>query len=352
MDKDLKNQAFDQIEQLVADFGEKRFLARYLFSFIHARHALHIDDITPLPKEFRRRLAGQGYFISQLETIEKFVDPDGTVKFLFAGADGARFESVLLTDAGPRQRKTVCISCQSGCRMGCALCATGRLQFQRNLTAAEIVDQVYQAAGHTEKINNVVYMGMGEPFDNYDEVIRSARILNHHAGSNIGQRHITISTCGIPHAIERFADEALQVRLAVSLHAAGDRQRQRIMSIAAKYPLHELISAVKAYQRNTARRVSFEYCMIKNVNDSPADAEAVVSLLKGINAAVNLIEFNPHEGCRFQAATRPTIQHFKDILMQAGIETIIRYRRGRQIKAACGQLGATWLDPQNPNPTP
>ncbi len=302
MDKDLKNQAFDQLEQLVADFGGKQFLARYLFSFIHAHHTSHIDHITPLPKEFRRRLTGQGYFISQLETIEKFVDPDGTVKFLFAGADGARFESVLLTDAGQKQRKTLCISCQAGCRMACTLCATGRLQFQRNLTAAEIADQVYQAAETVEKINNVVYMGMGEPFDNYDEVIRSARILNHHAGANIGQRHITISTCGIPQAIERFADEALQVRLAVSLHAAADRKRQRIMSIAAKYPLHELISAIKTYQQKTARRVSFEYCMIKNVNDSPADAEAVISLLKGINAAVNLIEYNPNEGCNFHAA--------------------------------------------------
>ena len=350
MDKDLKNQAFDQIEQLVADCGGKQFLARYLFSFIHAHHASRIDDVTPLPKEYRLRLAGQGYFISQLETVEKFVDPDGTVKFLFAGGDGVRFESVLLTDAGPRQRKTLCISCQSGCRMGCALCATGRLGFERNLTAAEIVDQVYQAAATVEKINNVVYMGMGEPFDNYDEVIRSARILNHHAGSNIGQRHITISTCGIPEAIKRFADEALQVRLAVSLHAAGDRKRQRIMPIAAKYPLHELISAVKAYQRKTGRRVSFEYCMMKNVNDSAADAEALISLLKGINAAVNLIEFNPHEGCSFQAAARATIQHFKDILMQAGIETIIRYKRGRKINAACGQLGATRLVPPHSLP--
>ncbi len=344
MDKDLKNQAFDQIVQLVADFGGKQFLAKYLFSFIHAHHASHIDDITPLPGDFRRRLTQQGYFISQLETIEKFVDPDGTVKFLFAADDGVRFESVLLTDAGPTQRKTLCISCQAGCRMRCALCATGRLEFQRNLTAAEIVDQVYQAAETVEKINNVVYMGMGEPFDNYDEVIRSARILNHQAGANIGQRHITISTCGIPHTIQRFADEQLQFRLAVSLHAAGDRKRQRIMPIAAKYPLAELISAIKTYQQKTHRRVSFEYCMIKNLNDSPADAEALISLLKGINAAVNLIEYNPHEGCTFQTATRPTIQHFKDILMQAGIETIIRHKRGQKIKAACGQLGTTWLE--------
>ena len=345
MSTDLKNLTFQQVQQLVADFGGKKFQAKYLFSFIHAHHASQIADITPLPKDFRQRLTGQEYFISQLETVETFVDPDGTVKFLFAADDGVRFESVLLTDAGEKQRKTLCISCQAGCRMACALCATGRMTFQRNLTAAEIADQVYQAAQHTEKINNVVYMGMGEPFDNYDEVISSARILNHQAGANIGQRHITISTCGIPHTIEKFADEALQVRLAVSLHAATDRKRQRIMPIAAKYPLAELISAVKTYQQKTHRRVSFEYCMIKNLNDSPADAQSLIGLIKGINAAVNLIEFNPHEGCTFTAATRPTIQHFKDILMHAGIETIIRHKRGRKINAACGQLGATWLHP-------
>ncbi len=325
-------------------------MAKYLFSFIHTHHASHIDRITPLPKDLRRHLTEQEYFISQLETVQTFVDPDGTVKFLFAAADGIRFESVLLTDAGQKQRKTLCISCQAGCRMACTLCATGRLEFKRNLTAAEIADQVYQAARHTEKINNVVYMGMGEPFDNYDEVIRSARILNHQAGANIGQRHITISTCGIPHTIERFADEALQVRLAVSLHAATDRKRQRIMPIAAKYPLAELISAIKTYQQKTGRRVSFEYCMIKNLNDSPADAQALIRLIKGINAAVNLIEYNPHEGCTFQAATRPTIQNFKDILMHAGIETIIRHKRGQKIKAACGQLTATYLHPPQPLP--
>ncbi|RKY10228.1 MAG: 23S rRNA (adenine(2503)-C(2))-methyltransferase RlmN [Planctomycetota bacterium] len=351
MSKDLKNLTFQQVRQLVAEFGGRKFLAKYLFSFIHAHHARQIDEITPLPKDLRRRLTGQGYFISQLETVETLVDPDGTVKFLFAAADGVRLESVLLTDAGEKQRKTLCISCQAGCRMACALCATGRGGFQRNLTAAEIADQVYQAARCAEKINNIVYMGMGEPFDNYDEVIRSARILNHHAGANIGQRHITISTCGIPHIIERFADEALQVRLAVSLHAAGDRKRRRIMPVAAKYPLAELISAIKTYQQKTARRVSFEYCMIKNLNDSPADARALIGLIKGINAAINLIEYNPHEGCTFAAAARPTIRNFKDILMQAGVETIIRHKRGRKINAACGQLTATLLHPQSPNHT-
>jgi len=349
MDKDLKSMTFDEVKRLIGEFGARKFLARYLFSFIHSRHVRDIDEITPLPGAFRRRLAECGYFISQLETIERFIDPDGTVKFLFAAA-GARFESVLLTDNGAKQRKTLCVSCQAGCRMGCVFCATGQGRFQRDLSAGEIVDQVYQVLDCAGRINNIVYMGMGEPFDNYDEVVRSVRILNHEAGVNIGQRRITISTCGIPEAIERFADENLQARLAISLHAAADPQRRRIMPVAAKYPLREVIDAVRTYGQKTGRRVSIEYCMIRDINDSPSDAEALVRLIKGINAAVNLIEYNPHEGCAFRPSRRQAITLFMNILTEAGFETVVRHKRGGQINAACGQLGAGWLKRQSGRP--
>ena len=185
-------------------------------------------------------------------------------------------------------------------------------------------------------------MGMGEPLDNYNEVIRSLRILNHHAGKNIGARHLTISTCGIPDQIIRFADEKLQVHLAVSLHSTNDRKRAQLMGAGRKYPLKELMRAIRKYQQITNRRVMFVYCMIKDVNDTDADARAIIKLLAGLNANVNLIEYNRHPNCKFEPSTPDRFQRFFDILMQGGIETTARYKRGQSIKAACGQLGATW----------
>jgi len=344
MDKDLKNRTHQELEQLAAELGEKEYVAGYLFSFIHTRDATTIDDITPLSKSFRAKLAAGGYFISRLETAEKFVDPDGTVKFLFAAADGTRFESVLLTDEKGAPRRTLCVSCQAGCRMGCLFCATGRLKFTRDLTAGEIADQVNRAAAEHGKISNVVYMGMGEPFDNYDNVIRSIHILNDRAGKDIGQRHITVSTCGIGEGIERFGGEHLQVRLAVSLHGPTDGLREKIMGIARKYPLEKLLAAIRHYQLATGRRVTFEYCMIRDVNDSTRHAQAMAQLIKDIDAVVNLIEYNPHESCAFEPSPRRAMHRFRDILAEAHIETVIRYRRGRAIKAACGQLGANWQE--------
>lgn len=339
MDLDLKNKTHGELEQILSGFGAREYLADYMFSFIHGRNVVSVDEITPLSKALRAKMRDAGYFISRLEVVERFDDPDGTVKFLFAAGDGTRFESVVLTEE--RQvRRTVCVSCQAGCRMGCAFCATGQLKFGRNLTAGEIADQVNQARAACGKISNVVYMGMGEPFDNYENVLRSIAIVNDRGGLGIGQRHITVSTCGICEGIERFAGEHLQVRLAVSLHGATDAVRERIMGVARRYPLKRVMGAVKEYQRQSGRRVTFEYCMIRDVNDSAADAEAMARLLKGVDAAVNLIEFNPHEGCTFTGSSRGAIQRFREVLERSGVETVIRYRRGRAIKAACGQLGA------------
>ena len=339
MIKDLKNYTFDELEALVIDLGAKKYQAKYIFSSIHAKDVVSIDEFTTLKKDFRARLADDGFYISSIETVEKLVDPDGTIKYLFGLADGVRIESVLLTN---NDRRTLCISCQAGCRMGCTFCATAKLKFRRNLTAAEIVDQVNAVSADIGTVNNVVYMGMGEPLDNYDEVMRSLRILNHHAGKNIGQRHLTISTCGLPDEILRFADEKLQVHLAISLHCATDDERVQIMPTANRYPLKELFEAIRGYQAVTRRRVMFEYCMIKGVNDSDDDARAILKLLKGLNANVNLIEYNRHPGCKFKPSSRQRIGAFFDILMQGGIETTARYKRGQKIKAACGQLGATW----------
>ncbi|HEG44084.1 MAG TPA: 23S rRNA (adenine(2503)-C(2))-methyltransferase RlmN [Phycisphaerales bacterium] len=344
MDMDLKNKTLNELEELVAEFGGKKYLAKYIFSFIHAKDAAEIEDVTPLSKDLRQKLIEAGYYISAMRLVEKFVDPDGTIKFLFELGDGVRIETVLMVTAAPQSRKTLCISCQGGCRMGCAFCATGKLKYQRNLTAAEIVDQVNYVAADCGAVNNVVYMGMGEPMDNYDNVMRSIQMINHHAGKNIGQRHITISTCGVTEGIDRFADEKLQVHLAISLHSPCDQVRSKIMSIAGKYPLGELFDSIKHYQKRTKRRVMFEYCMIKGLNDTDSDAKALAKLLKGLNANVNLIEYNQHDGCEFEPSSRNRIQSFLDILMTSGVETTVRYKRGQTIKAACGQLGATWID--------
>ena len=338
-DKDLKNKTLEELEEMVLALDGKKYLAKYIFSFIHAKSALDIADITTLSKDFRQKLTSAGFYISHLKIVEKHTDPDSTVKYLFELADGARIESVILTS---KDRKTLCISCQAGCRMGCIFCATARLKFRRNLTAAEIVDQINKITDDAGVINNVVYMGMGEPLDNYEQTMRSLRILNHHAGKNIGARHLTISTCGIPDQIIRFADEDLQVHLAISLHSTNDSKRAELMGAARKYTLKKLMQAIKKYQRTTNRRVMFVYCMIEGVNDTDADARAIIKLLTGINANVNLIEYNPHPGCDFKPSRPERFQAFFDILMQAGIETTARYKRGQSIKAACGQLGATW----------
>jgi 23S rRNA (adenine2503-C2)-methyltransferase len=230
--------------------------------------------------------------------------------------------------------------------MGCDFCATGRLNFVRNLTAGEIADQLNSIAKDSGKINNVVYMGMGEPLDNYRNVIRSLEIINHHAGKFIGQRHITVSTCGMIDGIEALADEPIKPRLAVSLNAPTDQLREKIMPTANKYPLDRLIASLKIYRKKTKKRITFEYCLIKNLNDSAIHAQKLIELVVGLNPAVNLIEYNPHPGCTFEPSPKKHILRFRDILMNAKIETVIRYKRGQKINAACGQLGAYILKKQ------
>lgn len=340
MDKNLKSKTYTELIEIAAAGGQKPFAAKYLFTFIHQKDAERIADITPLSKPFRQKLTDDGFVIAGIELLEQHDDPDGTVKFVFALPDGARIETVRLKDG---ERNTLCISTQAGCRMGCKFCATGQLQFQRNLTAAEIVDQVYQAEKAVGRIDNVVYMGMGEPLDNFDEVMRSVEILNHKDGRNIGIRHITISTCGLPQEIKKLALVAVQPRLALSLHAADDVTRAKIMRIGSKYPLSEVLTALKTYQSATGKRITIEYCMIDKINDKIEHAKALIKLLRPLKANVNLIELNPFPGCRFDPSAPRQIQMFAKVLSDAGIETVIRFKRGRSIKAACGQLGATWI---------
>jgi 23S rRNA (adenine2503-C2)-methyltransferase len=340
MGLDLKDNTLDELEQLVLSLGRRTYLAAYIFSFIHRRGVTDISRISTLSKAFRRQLTEQGYYISQLTRVRTFQDPDGTIKYLFELSDGRSIETVLMSDDG---RKTVCISTQVGCAMNCSFCATGRLGLERNLSTAEIVDQVGAIRRDRHKVSNIVYMGMGEPLENYDAVVRSVRILNHPDGYNIGIRHLTISTCGVPPAIGKLAGEDIYPRLAVSLNAPTNPLRTKLMPINKEYPIESILRAVKAYQAKTKRRVTFEYVLIKGLSDGVAQARMLAKLIASLKCNVNLIEFNPHTGCRFAASNRTAIAGFARTLRAAGIETAVRYKRGRKIKAACGQLGTDLL---------
>jgi len=323
MSRDLKDKMLGELEQIVESIGGRKYLAGYIFHFIHTKDAKEISEITPLSKAFREQLAGQGYFISRLSILSKLTDKDGTVKYAFSLGDGGQIETVLLLDGkqrgshfarssrngGPR---TLCVSTQVGCAMDCAFCVTAKIRYQRNLTA--------DAA-----------------------VVKSLKILNHPKGKNIGIRHITISTCGLAPEIRRLASEDVRPRLAVSLNAPTDALRTKLMPINAKYPIAELLKSVRFYQNRTRQRVTFEYVLIKGLNDSAAHATMLVKLLKGLTCNVNLIEHNPFPTCKYVASDRFRIREFAALLEDAGVETNVRFRMGRNIKAACGQLGADWL---------
>jgi len=340
MSKDLKDKTLSELERIVVDLGQKKYLARYIFQFIHVENVTQISHITPLSKVFREQLTQQGYSISRLTLSSKRTDSDGTVKYVFTLADGHRIETVLLPD---EKRRTLCVSTQAGCAMGCSFCATARIGFKANLTSAQIVDQVNIVQEDVGRISNVVYMGMGEPLANYDAAIKSIGILNHPAGKNIGIRHMTVSTCGLVPAIRQLTGEELRPRLAVSLNAPTDALRTQLMPINTKYPIAELMKAVRFYQSKTHQRVTFEYVLIKGLNDSTNHARMLVKLLGGFLCNVNLIEHNPYPGCEFAGSSRERIAQFASVLDRAGIETTVRFRMGRGIQAACGQLGADWL---------
>ncbi len=337
----MKNKTLGELREIVEKFSQKKYLAKYIFAFIHCKGAVEISDISPLSKVFRAELTRQGYYISHLKTVQTLADTEGTKKYLFELSDGERIETVLLTDGS---RKTLCVSTQAGCSMNCAFCATAKLKFRRNLTAAEIVDQVNVVEGENGRISNIVYMGMGEPMQNYEAVLKSVRILNHPDGKNIGIRHLTISTCGDADGIRKLAKEDVRPRLAISLNAPTDALRNKIMTINKKYPIAALFAAVKDYQAKTRERVTFEYVLIKGLNDSNLHAQMLIKLVRQVKCNVNLIEYNPHPHCLFEASDRESIKRFTQALEEAGIETTIRFKKGRKIKAACGQLGADLME--------
>ena len=336
--KNLKNYTYEELELLVKEeLGEPKFRAKQIFTWLY-RGVDSFDAMTDLSKDLREKLK-RGYTTGNLTIAEKYVSSiDETRRYLLQLDDGNFIESVLMKY---HHGYTICISSQVGCAMGCAFCASTRGGKVRNLTAGEIIGQVLVVQNDLgERISNIVMMGIGEPLDNFDEVQRFLKTVNHSMGLHIGHRHISLSTCGLVPRIRELADMDLQITLSVSLHAANNEKRSQIMPVNRKYPIEELLDACRYYSKKTNRRISFEYTLIQGVNDTPEEAKSLRKLLKGMLCHVNLIPVNPVAGTGFQQSGRQSIERFRQILEQGGITATVRREMGADIQAACGQLRA------------
>jgi 23S rRNA (adenine2503-C2)-methyltransferase len=312
------------------------FRAKQVYRWIHHKLSFDFDEMTDLPKPLRDTLKAK-YSLETLLIKHKTIGNDGTIKYLFELKDGGLIESVFMKTR--EERKTICLSTQVGCPLGCVFCATGKLGLKRNLTAAEILSQAYLIAREYPDISNLVFMGMGEPFLNYDNVIKATNILISDAGANFGQRRVTISTSGLADKIKEFAEENSQVRLAVSLNSADDTLRSKLMPINKKFPLPVLRDALRYYSSTTNRMVTLEYIMLDGVNDGEADLKKLINFCRGLDAKVNLIQFN--RTCKDFRPSKPArIDHFVEGLLGAQINAVVRRSRGEAIGAACGQLAA------------
>ena len=324
----------DELTEYFLKIDEKKYYATELFSWLYNKRITSFDEATNIKKEVREKLS-KDFTISNIEivTVEKAKD---VRKYLFKLRDGEHIEAVLMNhDYG----NSLCISSQVGCNMGCKFCESGRRKKVRNLATGEMVEQILKVENESDlRISHVVIMGIGEPFDNYDNICNFIRIINHLKGLNIGARHITVSTCGLVPKILEFSEFPYQVNLAISLHAPNDKLRGEIMPIAKAYPLKDLINAIKIYLEKTNRRVTFEYIMLAGVNDSVDNALELVHLLKGINCYVNLIPYNETEALQYKRSNPLTIAKFYDILKKNNITVTIRREFGGTISAACGQL--------------
>lgn len=333
---DLKALSKQELESFVDRAGLPAFRTKQLMHWIYEKYAGSIGDITEFSKDLRERLSEKAY-ISSLRLLNRETSKDGTEKFLFGLEDKESVESVVIPDKG---RLTLCISSQAGCAMGCRFCLTGKLGLRRNLKAHEIVDQIISAdrLAMPRKITNIVLMGMGEPLANFKEVVEALWRMT--GLMHISKRRITLSTSGIVPKILELAEKAPRINLAISLNAATDEVRSRIMPVNKKYPLKSLLDACRRFPLEPKRRITFEYVMIAGVNDSLDDAGRIVRLLRGIPSKVNLIPFNPYEGSEFASPSDEVVLGFQKILSDGNLTALIRKSKGRDIRAACGQLKA------------
>ena len=333
---DIKNLTLDELEQEIVNMGEAKFRAKQIFSWLHQKNVSSFDEMSNISKDFREKLNNR-FKMTNIEIVDKLISSvDKTTKYLFKLENNHIIESVLMKYS---YGNAVCISSQVGCRMGCTFCASTLDGLERNLTTAEMVSQIYKIQQDSkEKIRSIVLMGSGEPFDNFDNFLKFIEIINHKDGLNIGQRHITVSTCGIVPKIYELADKKLQINLALSLHAPTDEKRKSIMPIAKKYTVREIVEACKYFAQTTKRRVTYEYALIAGVNDTEEDAKEIIKLLKGSLAHINLIPVNDVKERNYIKSSKEQIKNFATLLKNAGIETTIRRELGSDINAACGQL--------------
>ncbi|RJQ13403.1 MAG: 23S rRNA (adenine(2503)-C(2))-methyltransferase RlmN [Nitrospiraceae bacterium] len=357
MKKNFKQLSEKEISLFVEELGGKTYRARQIINWIYGKLAASFDEMTDLPIEFREELDRTAY-LSNPVLLGKEISTDGSQKFLFSLEDGETIESVLLPNTKGEGKFTLCISSQAGCAMRCGFCVTGGLRLKRNLKAYEIADQLISVkrnlmgpssvAGKEASlpsITNIVFMGMGEPLNNFDEVVNALRTFTGNMG--FSKRKITVSTCGIVPKIYELAEKAAGVNLAVSLNATTDETRNKIMPINKKYPLKEVMKACRKFPLQPGRQITFEYVLLDGTNDSKEDAARLARLLRGIRSKVNLITYNPPcpappETYQFKKPSGTKVLEFQDILRKAGITTLIRKSMGADISAACGQLKASY----------
>ena len=336
----LKGLWIEELESFLDKLGEEKYKATQLAKWIYNKRVTDFEQMTDLSKELRRKLSEVAY-IGKLKLIRKQVSKlDQTEKFLFELFDGKRIETVLMRE---KNRVTVCISTQVGCTLSCIFCATGKSGFERNLSAGEIVDQIIAVRAYLnedEKITNVVIMGMGEPLLNYENTVKAIRIIQSEIGLSISAKRITVSTSGIIPGIRQLADEGLKIKLALSLNAPDDELRRKLMPITKKYPLSEVLEVLKCYAKKNDTRITFEYVLIKDVNDSEEQALKLAKLIRGIPCKINLIPYNPIKEYPYKKPDEETLMKFRDILYPRAPAVTLRRSKGEDIQAACGQLKA------------
>ena len=334
--KDIKSLTLSQVTEELNKLGEKAFRAKQLYQWMHEKLARSYDEMTNVSKALKEKLQENFSFTSLQMVTYQESKIDGTRKYLFELADGNVVESVWMKY---KHGNSVCVSSQVGCRMGCRFCASTIDGLERNLLPGEILDQIYFISRHTgERVSNIVVMGSGEPMDNYDNILQFVRMLTDENGLHISQRNVTVSTCGIAPKIRQLAEEDLQITLALSLHATTDEKRKKLMPIANAFSLEEVLNACAYYFEKTGRRLTFEYSLVRGVNDTEEDARELIDLIGHLNCHVNLIPVNPIEERDYKESTTQAIRAFQSKLERGGVTATVRREMGRDIDGACGQL--------------
>lgn len=339
---DIKSMNMEELKDWLVSMGEQKFRAKQLYEWMHVKRVEKIEDMTNISASMKTMLDMRTSY-TVLKPLEVLISEiDGTRKYLFGLSDGNVIESVFMRY---KHGNSVCISSQVGCRMGCRFCASTLNGLTRNLTASEMLEQIYAIERHTgERVSNVVVMGSGEPMDNFDNLIKFVQLLTDENGINISQRNLTVSTCGIVPKIYELAKHKFQFTLAISLHASNDTKRKELMPIANAYTIEQILDACRNYFDMTGRRITFEYSLVAGVNDTPNDAAELIKLLSGLNCHVNLIPVNPIKERDYKQSTADAITAFKNRLEKNGINSTIRREMGRDINGACGQLRKSYID--------